>query len=113
VAWGVVVRAEHSWMGRDGRSGRYVRIEHPDGVFTAYMHLDEVAAGLDVGDEVQPGQMLGTLGKSGIVNGEHHLHFSLEVPGVGRPDFLDPAPFLRRARVVAVPDRRPPRPPQW
>lgn len=113
VAWGVVVRAEHSWMGRDGRSGRYVRIEHPDGVYTAYMHLDDVAEGLDVGDEVQPGQMIGTLGKSGIVNGEHHLHFSLEVPGNGRPQFLDPAPFLKRARVVSAPDRRRPRPPQW
>jgi murein DD-endopeptidase MepM/ murein hydrolase activator NlpD len=113
VAWGVVVRAERSWMGRDGRSGRYVRIEHPDGVYTAYMHLDDIAEGLDVGDEVQPGQMIGTLGKSGIVNGEHHLHFSLEVPGNGRPQFLDPAPFLRRARVVSAPDRRRPRPPQW
>jgi murein DD-endopeptidase MepM/ murein hydrolase activator NlpD len=114
VAWGVVEHVEHSWMGRDGRSGRYVRIAHPDGVFTAYMHLDDIADGVDVGDEVQAGQMIGTLGKSGIVNAEHHLHFSLEIPGQwGRPLYIDPSPFLHRARVVSVPDRRRPRPPQW
>ena len=28
-------------LGRDGRSGRYVRIEHDDGTLTAYMHLDD------------------------------------------------------------------------
>ena len=115
VAWGTVVRVEHSWMGRDGRSGRYVRIEHPDGVYTSYMHMDDIAPGLEVGDEVEPGQMVGWLGKSGIVRGEHHLHFALEVPGrdKDRPQFIDPAPFLHRARVVPAPDRRPPRNPQW
>jgi murein DD-endopeptidase MepM/ murein hydrolase activator NlpD len=113
VAWGVVMRVEHSWMGRDGRSGRYVRIEHPDGVFTSYMHLDDIAEGLDVGDEVEPGQMVGTLGKSGIVNAGEHLHFALEVPGPHRSVFIDPAPFLRRAVVMPVPDRRRARKPQW
>jgi len=113
VAWGVVVRVEHSWMGRDGRSGRYVRLEHPDGVYTSYMHLDDIATGLEVGDEVEAGQMVGTLGKSGIVHGMHHLHFSLEVPGEPRPLYIDPAPFLRRARVLETADRRPPRSPQW
>jgi murein DD-endopeptidase MepM/ murein hydrolase activator NlpD len=113
VAWGIVEHVERSWMGRDGRSGRYVRIAHPDGVFTAYMHLDDIAEGIDVGDEVQPGQMVGTLGKSGVVNAGEHLHFSLEVPGARRSEYVDPAPFLRRAVVVPVPDRRRARKPQW
>ena len=40
VGDGVVVRVERSELGRDGRSGRYVRIEHDDGTLTSYMHLD-------------------------------------------------------------------------
>ncbi len=103
VAWGTVVRVEHSTRGRDGRSGRYVRIEHPERVFTAYMHLDEIAAELKVGDEVTPGQLLGTLGKTGIYSGEQHLHFALEIEIGGALRYLDPSPFLAHAEVAPIP----------
>jgi len=105
VAWGTVVRVEHSERGRDGRSGRYVRIEHPDGVFTSYMHLDSIAPTLEVGDEVDAGQVIGTLGKSAIYNGEEHLHFALEITTHGEVTFIDPTPFLTGARVVPIPAR--------
>ncbi|MGE3454565.1 MAG: M23 family metallopeptidase, partial [Kofleriaceae bacterium] len=59
VAGGVIVRVEHSELGRDGKSGRYVRIQHDDGTLTAYMHLDEVAPGIEVGDRVDAGQFVG------------------------------------------------------
>jgi len=103
VAWGTVVRVEHSARGRDGRSGRYVRIEHPEGVFTSYMHLDAIAADLAVGDEIEAGQVLGTLGKTAIYNGEQHLHFGLEISEHGAMVYVDPTPFLARAQVVPVP----------
>src|SRR5262249_17502524 len=51
VAAGTVVRVEHSELGLDGRSGRYVRIEHDDGTLTSYMHMDDIAD-LRVGDRV-------------------------------------------------------------
>jgi murein DD-endopeptidase MepM/ murein hydrolase activator NlpD len=113
VADGTVVRVEHHELGLDGRSGRYVRIEHDDGTLTAYMHLDEIAEGLQVGDHVDGGQYIGTLGATAVFSCAPHLHFSLEIPN--RSDehgdntntrYVDPAPFLMRAHVVSVPDRR-------
>jgi murein DD-endopeptidase MepM/ murein hydrolase activator NlpD len=103
VAWGTVVRVEHAARGRDGRSGRYVRIEHPEGVFTSYMHLDAIEADLRVGDEVVAGQVIGTLGKTGIYHGEQHLHFGLEIEIDGALRYVDATPFLERAEVVPVP----------
>ncbi len=103
VAFGTVVRVEHSLNGRDGRSGRYVRIEHPEGVFTSYMHLDAITAELKVGDEINAGHIIGTLGKTGIYSGEQHLHFSLEIQESPSLRYIDPAPFLADAEVLPVP----------
>lgn len=112
VAAGNIVRVEHSELGQDGRSGRYVRIQHDDGTFTAYMHLDEVADGLRVGDRVDAGQYVGTLGATAVFTAPPHLHFSLEVPDhpgvhgdVTETEYVDPAPFLARARISPAPDR--------
>ncbi|MGE5184674.1 MAG: M23 family metallopeptidase [Acidobacteriota bacterium] len=114
VADGTVVRVERHERGLDGRSGRYVRIEHEDGTLTAYMHLDDIADGLDVGAHVEAGQMIGTLGATAVYASAPHLHFSLEIPrhpGERHGDhtdtyYVDPAPFLARATVVP----RPPKP---
>jgi murein DD-endopeptidase MepM/ murein hydrolase activator NlpD len=113
VADGVVVRVEHSEMGRDGRSGRYVRIEHADGSLTAYMHLDTITEGLQVGDHVDGGQQIGTLGATAIFTAAPHCHFSLELPNVAgthgdnaSTHYIDPAPFLVRASIAHAPDRR-------
>jgi hypothetical protein len=113
VADGTVVRVERHEFGLDGRSGRYVRIEHDDGTLTAYMHLDDIVDGLEVGDHVDGGQMIGTLGATAVYASAPHLHFSLEIPnhpGTHGDNtdthYVDPAPFLMRAKVVSVPDRR-------
>lgn len=113
VGDGVVVRVERSELGRDGRSGRYVRIEHSDGSLTSYMHLDEVTEGLGVGDRVDGGQQIGTLGASAIHSSAPHCHFSLELPNEPGAHgdhvntyYVDPAPFLVRARIARAPDRR-------
>lgn len=121
VAAGTVVRIELSELGLDGRSGRYVRIEHDDGPFTAYMHMDNVAD-LRVGDRVTAGQYVGTLGATAVFSSAPHLHFSLEVPDhpglhgdVTDTHYVDPAPFLVRSTIAepphsiaARPDRRHP-----
>lgn len=112
VAPGVVIRIERRELGADGRSGRYVRIQHDDGPLTAYMHLDEVSEELRIGDRVDAGHYLGTLGASAIFHAAPHLHFTLEVPRRywERGDhletiYLDPAPYLVRAKVVPVNER--------
>ncbi len=114
VADGTVVRVEHHELGLDGRSGRYVRIEHDDGTITAYMHLDDIAPGLEVRDHVEAGQYIGTLGATAVYEAAPHLHFSLEVPlhpGEHHGDhaythYVDPAAFLARSAIVPAPDRR-------
>jgi murein DD-endopeptidase MepM/ murein hydrolase activator NlpD len=113
VTDGVVVRVERHELGLDGKSGRYVRIEHDDGTLTAYMHLDEIADGLEPGDHVDGGQFIGTLGATAVYASVAHLHFSLEIPNdPGRhgdntnTHYVDPAPFLARAAVSPVPERR-------
>ena len=113
VADGTVVRVERHELGLDGKSGRYVRIEHDDGTLTAYMHLDEVADGLEGGDHVDGGQYIGILGATACYVAAAHLHFSLEIPnhpGLHGDNtdthYVDPAPFLVRAKIVSIPDRK-------
>jgi murein DD-endopeptidase MepM/ murein hydrolase activator NlpD len=115
VAAGVIARAERRPDGGDGMSGRYVRIQHDDGSVTTYMHMDQLAPGLEVGDRVEQGQYIGTLGMTAVQ--VPHLHFALELPNtVGLRDlssmhYADPAPFLLRSSIVRVPDRRRPQKP--
>jgi murein DD-endopeptidase MepM/ murein hydrolase activator NlpD len=113
VADGKVVRVERKELGSDGRSGRYVRIQHDDGTLTAYMHMDDVAEALQVGDYVRGGQYIGTLGATAVYSAAPHLHFSLEVPrrpgllgDITDTTYVDPAPFLVRATIVKAPERR-------
>jgi len=114
VADGTVVRVERHELGLDGKSGRYVKIEHDDGTLTAYMHLDDIADGLEVGDHVDGGQYIGNLGATACYVAAAHLHFSLEIPnhpGQLHGDntdthYVDPAPFLVRAKIVSIPDRK-------
>lgn len=109
VAAGTVVRVELSELGLDGRSGRYVRIEHDDGTLTAYMHMDDVAD-VHVGDRVAAGQYVGTLGATAVYQSAPHLHFSLEIPehpgqhgDSTDTHYADPAPFLVRSTIAAAP----------
>lgn len=120
VGDGVVVRVERSELGRDGRSGRYVRIEHSDGTLTSYMHLDTIERGLEVGDRVDGGQQIGTLGATGIQTAAPHVHFALELPNIPgthgdhvNTHYVDPAPFLVRATIARTADRRRGEKPVW
>lgn len=111
VAAGTLANVERRELGADGRSGRYVRIKHDDNTFTAYMHMDEVAEGLQVGMTVARGQYVGTLGATATFSSPPHLHFSLEVPSTDLRGnwiptrYVNPAPFLMRARIVPVIER--------
>lgn len=120
VAKGVVVHVERSRNGKDGRSGRYVRIEHPDGAMTSYMHLNSIRRGIEKGTPVNAGDQIGTLGATGVKSAAPHLHFALEIPNVPgthgdhvNTRYFDPAPFLARATLVEQVDRAHPAKPAW
>ncbi len=58
-------------VGENAKSGKFVRILHPDGRISAYGHLSE--QGVKEGDEITPGATLGKVGNTGDSSGPH-LH---------------------------------------
>ena len=74
-------------------AGRLVVIDHGLGLFTLYFHLDET--GVAIGDRVQGGQPIGTVGATGRATGPH-LHLGVSLGGAR----VDPMALLG----VVVPD---------
>ena len=100
----------------DRLGGKYVRLYHPEGFFTYYMHLDVISPRLVPGVEVAAGEALGLLGSTGIQRSPPHLHFAVaRVLEHGGQRYLDPEPMLRQAVVLEEPApfpeswRQPPR----
>ena len=58
----------------DSGPGNYLRIDHHDGTFGLYYHSPEDGIDVEVGDEVEQGDVLGVTGRSGLA-GYPHLHF--------------------------------------
>lgn len=69
----------------DRLRGRQVWIVHAEDVVTRYAHLDTVCEKLQLGDRVEAGEFIGTVGNSGTSNGargtrdDAHLHFEIWV----------------------------------
>jgi murein DD-endopeptidase MepM/ murein hydrolase activator NlpD len=78
-----------SFVGWDGGYGNLVRIRHAGGVETYYAHLS--ATTVSVGQQVEAGERLGSVGTTGNSTGPH-LH--LEVRVDDQPH--DPMTWLRR-----------------
>ena len=70
--------------------GNATIIDHGWGVFTGYWHQEE--SYVSVGQQVQPGDLIGKIGKTGRVTGPH-LHWELWVNGVQ----VDPLDWLNQA----------------
>lgn len=65
------------------RGGRSVAILGFDGVRYYFAHFDTIAEGLEVGDEVEAGEQLGTMGDTGRTSA-CHLHFGISPPCPGK-----------------------------
>lgn len=77
-------------IGYGDSGGNYVYTFNPGGERYYYAHLDSIAEELDVGDELEPGDLLGYVGTTGNANGGvPHLHF-----GIYRRGPLNPYPRL-------------------
>lgn len=106
-------------MGKQRLSGYWIKIEHGDGWVTTYMHLNNdtpgtddgrgshnaaFAPGLEVGDRVEAGQLIGWVGDSG--NAERtttHTHFELKHGDTK----LNPFPYLAAAWHMTARDGHP------
>ena len=74
-----------------GLGGIYVWLQRADGTEYYFAHLDSIAAGLEAGQKVSAGQVIGAVGNTGDARyGATHLHFEIR-PG-GSP--TDPYPHL-------------------
>jgi hypothetical protein len=78
------------WVDYLGIHGQMILIDHGLGLMSQYSHLSEY--GVQVGDNVQAGQIIGRTGTSGLAGGDH-LHFGMLVGGVPvQPlEWLDPS----------------------
>jgi murein DD-endopeptidase MepM/ murein hydrolase activator NlpD len=86
-----------------GEEGRYVVLDHGGGTRTAYLHMNEVRPGLEVGQHVLAGDAIGTVGTTGFALNVPHLHFAITQEYGGRAWFIDPEPMLQHAVVLATP----------
>ena len=86
-----------------GISGRFIVIEHPGGLQSLYIHLDELRSDLEVGQRVLAGEPIGTMGRTGFAIGSAHLHFAITQRHGDRRWYIDPEPMLRQAVVLPEP----------
>lgn len=74
---GVVVESRldpKSAGGKRAGNGQYIFIDHKNGYYSTYSHLTKRY--VEVGDVVEIGQVIGTMGQTGNATGPH-LHFSI------------------------------------
>ena len=76
VADGTVIARAYQ---RNG-GGRYLKIRHPNGYITVYMHLSRFASGVRKGTTVSQGQTIAYVGSSGLSTGPH-LDFRVKKNG--------------------------------
>lgn len=84
-----------AFAGRRGAYGNCIDIDHGGGWLTRYAHLDNIT--VQVGQEVQAANEIGTVGESGRTTGPH-LHFELHRDGRR----IDPLPFVPLGTGPAV-----------
>jgi len=71
-----------------GPGGFFVRVMHADGVRSGYFHLNSFR--VEEGQTVRAGDIIGSVGRTGVKTSGSHLHFEIHKDG----DLKDPARFL-------------------
>lgn len=74
--------------------GEMVKIRYWDGTISFYAHMSSI--GVNVGETVEPGQVVGQSGNSGHSTGPH-LHLEIHPSGGAA---VDPVPWLARHRIA-------------
>jgi murein DD-endopeptidase MepM/ murein hydrolase activator NlpD len=57
--------------------GNQLVIDHGNGVFTRYAHLQEFGAGIEVGQSVRAGEVIGLMGNTASYKVARHLHYEV------------------------------------
>lgn len=93
TANGVVASA-----GWDRGGGRVIKVRHPQGYLTAYLHLSRFAGGIHAGARVRQGDIIGYVGATGLATAPH---LDYRVQHHGR--WIDPL-SLKSVRDEPIPD---------
>ncbi len=88
AADGVVLEAKGGW---NRGYGTHIIVDHGNGLHTLYAHLSQL--GVEAGQRVRRGQLIGRVGSSGAADGPH-LHFEVRMDG----KLDDPLAYLPRKR---------------
>ncbi len=59
------------FAGWDRGGGKTVKVRHPNGYLTAYLHLSRFAGGIGVGRRVSQGEVIAYVGSTGLATGPH------------------------------------------
>jgi murein DD-endopeptidase MepM/ murein hydrolase activator NlpD len=82
------------FRGRKGGYGQVMIVKHGEHYETLYAHLSDFKKGLESGDRVKQGEVIGYVGQTGLATGPH-LHYEFRVDGVHRnPETLNLAHSL-------------------
>lgn len=60
-----------TFAGWDRGGGRTIKVRHPNGYITAYLHLSRFASGIAPGRPVRQGEVIGYVGSTGLATGPH------------------------------------------
>lgn len=90
-----------TWAAWKGPNGKLVRVDHGNGLESAYAHLDRIPKGIKKGVRVRQKQVIGYVGTTGRSTGPH-LHFGVKRNG----RYIDPSKLkITRGSPVAAADR--------
>ena len=82
IAMGIIIK-----QGHDARSGKYIVIDHGNGIESVYCHLSKFLH--EPGAIVLAGDEIGVSGETGMATGPH-LHFAIKENG----KYVDPLPLI-------------------
>lgn len=78
-----------TFAGIKGGYGKYIEIDHRNGIVTTYGHLSRFAKGIRTGANVERGQLIGYVGSTGLATGPH-LDYRVKVKG----NFVNPEKYV-------------------
>lgn len=83
-----------TFRGRKRGYGKMIVIRHNARYQTLYSHMRDFVPGLEAGDRVRQGEVIGYVGQTGLASGPH-LHYAVKVDG-----------RFRNPRTVLAPERQ-------
>ena len=96
------------FAGWDRGGGKTVKVRHPNGYLTAYLHLSRFADGVRAGARVAQGEVIGYVGSTGLSTGPH-LDYRMQKGGrwINPQAFKsEPAPPIPEDRLPAFLEAR-------